>query len=219
MSVKKILAAAVSVVVIGLSGVNAQEESNGGSGISSDLGVDIFSSYVWRGTKFGTGAAFQPWVEFEVGGLTFGSWGSVSTGGVEDKEMDLYISYSFDFGLTLGFTDYYFGGDWFDFESTHFFEPSAEIEIGDFSILGAYMFGDDTEDIYVELGYSFSQFSVALGAGNGAYTDDGDFSICNITLSKEKEIKITESFSLPIMGAVTLNPSTERFYVYVGISF
>lgn len=218
MNVKKLLAVAVSVVVMGMSSAVAQEES-AESGVSVDVGMDIFSSYVWRGTKFGTGAAFQPWLEFEVGGLTFGSWGSVNTGMVEDKEMDLYLSYSFDFGLTIGFTDYYFGGNWFDFETTHFFEPSLEFEAGDFTILGAYMFGDDTEDIYVELGYDFDLFSVALGAGNGAYTSSGDFGICNFTISKEKEIKISESFSLPIMGAITLNPYNERFYVYVGISF
>ena len=27
-----------------------------------DAGLDIYSSYVWRGIKFGEGAAFQPWV-------------------------------------------------------------------------------------------------------------------------------------------------------------
>ena len=219
MNLKKLCAVAAGVITIGITSMNAQEtESTAEAKITSDAGMDLYSSYVWRGTKFGTGAALQPWVEFASGGLSFGSWGSVNTGADEAMEMDLYIGYSFDFGLSLTFTDYYFGGNWMDFETVHCLEPSIGFETGSFSVLGAYMFGDETEDVYVELGYSFDLFDVALGAGNGAYTTSGDFGICNFTVSKEKEIKISDSFSLPLSGAVTLNPYNEAFYVYVGIS-
>ncbi len=215
----KLIGTAIACIAMSMTTVSAQETEVKESAVTSDVGMDVYSSYVWRGAKFGTGAAFQPWMELSAGGLTFGSWGSVNSGGTEALEMDLYLGYSFDFGLSLTVTDYYFGGNWMDFETMHFIEPSLSYEAGAFSFTGAYMLGDDTEDVYVELAYSLDVFDLAIGAGNGAYTTSGDFGICNITLSKSKELKISDSFSLPIVGAMTLNPYNEAFYVYAGISF
>ena len=100
------------ILSIGLSSINAQEEE---SGSSFDLGADLVSNYIWRGTKFGTGPAVQPFVEFSAGGLTVGSWGSFGITDNEAAEADLYLSYGFDFGLSLGLTDYYYpGSDYFD---------------------------------------------------------------------------------------------------------
>jgi hypothetical protein len=222
--------------------VSAQEEEST-SLVSIDAGADIYTSYVWRGAKFGTGPAFQPWVESTVGGLAIGAWGSVNSGIDEAFEMDLYISYSFDFGLSLAVTDYYFGhvdGDsigvdddgfttyeqlgFLSYEEAHFIEPAVSYEIGDLSLMAAYMFVPESElidegDMYFEAGYAIGDLSIAVGAGDGAYTDDGDFNVCNITLGTSKEIKITDSFSLPLSGAVTLNPTTEGFFIYAGVSF
>jgi len=41
----------------------------------------------------------------------------------------------------------------------------------------------------------------------------------NIGIGTSREIKFTDSFSLPISGSVILNPSSEQLYVVVGISF
>ena len=63
---------------------------------AQDLGADLVSSYVWRGTQFGSGAHIQPWVSLSTGNLEFGAWGSFPTtaaGG--GNELDLYASYSF----------------------------------------------------------------------------------------------------------------------------
>jgi hypothetical protein len=73
-------------------------------------------------------------------------------------------------------------------------------------------------DLYLEAGYSFSSVDLTLGAGNGQYTVDGDFSICNIGVGTSKELKLTESYSLPVSGAVILNPSTGGFFITVGIA-
>ena len=43
---------------------------------SQDFGADVASSYVWRGTEYGTGLAVQPWMELGAGSLTGGVWGS-----------------------------------------------------------------------------------------------------------------------------------------------
>lgn len=224
---KKIYAIAMgAILTFAISGVSAQEWNTG---------VDLYSSYIWRGSKFGTGAAIQPTIEFSKGGFAIGAWGSVSTGGwdgafetddngtttfvgSEAFEADLYASYSFGFGLTLAVTDYYFGGDYFG-KGSHFFEPSIGFEAGNFSLLGAYMLGDGVKDAYAEASYSFGSASLFVGAGNGQYTKDGKFMLCNVGIGTTKEIKVSDSFSIPVSGSVTLNPSTQGFFLAVGLSF
>ncbi len=243
---KKILmiTASVLLLITFIPNVNAQEEES--SPWSASL--DIYSSYIWRGLKFGSGPAFQPSVEFSTGGLSIGAWGSVNSGGLMDVidaispeafEADLYAGYSFALGenASLGFTvtDYYFGGDWLD-GASHYFEPLVNIGVGGLSLTGAYMFmpdgsvsanGDENKgDMYLEASYGFKNLSIGLGAGEGQYTmhedDNGDaiddFGICNINVGTSKEIKITDSFTLPVSGSVILNPSTGGFFIAVGIS-
>ena len=227
---KKILMITASVLLIisFIPNVNAQDEEEESPW---SAGLDIYSSYIWRGAKFGSGPAFQPSVSFSTGGFEIGGWGSVSASTDEAFEMDLYASYSIG-GFSIGLTDYYFGGDWTQYKTMHYLEPSLSFGIGDFSIAGYYMFlpgtdaGDGMEetsfgsegDIYFEAGYSFKHVDLTLGAGDGQYTSDGEFNICNIGVGTSKEIPITESFSLPVSGAVILNPSTGGFFITVGIS-
>jgi|SRR6056300_57321 ammonia channel protein AmtB len=63
---------------------------------SQDFGADLVSSYVWRGTQFGSGAHIQPYMELGSGNFTAGVWGSFPTsakGG--GNELDLYLGYDF----------------------------------------------------------------------------------------------------------------------------
>lgn len=214
--------------------VNAQDEESPWS-----AGLDIYSSYIWRGAKFGSGPAFQPSVSFATGGFEIGAWGSISASTDEALEMDLYAGYSFALGengsLGITVTDYYFGGDWLE-GSNHFIEPLVSVGLGGLSLTGAYMFmpegsvtasGDENSgDLYVEASYGFKNFSIGLGAGEGQYTmhedENGeakdDFGICNINIGTSKEINITETFTLPVSGSVILNPATGGFFITVGIS-
>ncbi|KJF44614.1 TorF family putative porin [Draconibacterium sediminis] len=219
---KKTLLITVSMLlllVVSTTNVKAQEWSTG---------LDIYSSYLWRGAKFGTGAAFQPGVEFSAGGFAIGAWGSYSTGSEEAAEADLYMGYGFDLGenasLSFTLTDYYFpGSDWTEGES-HYFEPMVSLGVGAFTFTAAYMegLGDDeintTSDLYLEAAVSAGPVDITLGGGDGQYTDNGDFNICNIMVGTSKEVQITESFTLPVSGAVMLNPSTGGFHIAVGIS-
>ena len=45
---------------------------------AQDLGADLVSSYVWRGTQFGSGPHIQPWVSLSKGDLELGAWGKFS---------------------------------------------------------------------------------------------------------------------------------------------
>jgi hypothetical protein len=74
-------------------------------------------------------------------------------------------------------------------------------------------------DMYFQAGYAFKYFNIFVGAGNGWHTSDGDFNLCNLGIGTTKEIKITDSFSIPVIGQVILNPEKEQLYVVVGFSF
>jgi len=208
-----IVLAGLVLLITGMPRANAQEWSTG---------LDIYSSYVWRGTKFGSGPAFQPYVEFSAGGFALGAWGSYNASTDEAAEADLYASYGFDLGenasLGLTVTDYYFPGSaWFE-GTSHYIEPMVTLGVGSLSLTGAYMMNDGEGDLYLEAGLSAGPVDLTLGGGDGAYTVDGDFNICNIGISTSKDIKVTDSFTLPVSGAAILNPSSEQFHIVVGIS-
>lgn len=219
------------IILISSVGINAQEEKKESP---FSVGADFVSRYVWRGTDFGNAPAIQPTIEFDKGNFAIGAWGSHSlssnTGGLE---ADLYAGYSFNFGLSLGLTDYYFPGEaltvdslgiitpsrsgsYFDYADAHTFEVNLGYEIKDFSISANYMTSDN---IYFELGYSIAGIDIFLGAGNESYTSNGDFGICNVGFSTSKEIPLTDKFALPVTGSIILNPDTEQVHFVVGLSF
>jgi hypothetical protein len=203
--------------------------------ISSELkaqeistGVDLYSTYVWRGVAY-SGPSIQPYVEFGAGGFTLGAWGSQGIDGIVSsddystgfQEMDLYASYSFDFGLSIGVTDYYYPGTLYFEDESHAYELNLGLEAGNLSLSGNYIFaggGSVGDDVYAELGYSIGSASLFIGGGDGWHSTDTEFAIVNIGVATTKEIKITDSFSLPLSGAVILNPDTEQFYILAGIS-
>lgn len=183
---------AVALSFIGAVCLNAQDSDS--SSVSVDAGLDVYSSYVFRGVKFGTGPAFQPWVELGAGNFAVGAWGSASAGDDEATEMDLYLSYSFDFGLSLGVTDYYYPvnpgydddgvfstGEFFNYNfgdsvAAHALEINLGYEIGNLSLSANYIplasAVTDGGDMYFEAAYAFGNTSVFLGAGNGWHTYD-----------------------------------------------
>lgn len=191
------------------------------------VGTDVYSQYVWRGVKYGSGPAVQPWVDYSNSGFSIGAWGSV-TYSSDFQEMDLYASYTTDIGLTIGVYDYYYPGtDWFDLSDTagaHGIEINLGYEIEGLSLSANYMVneapgaGTVGDDKYFEIGYSFPTFSIFAGAGDGWHSSDTEMAIVNVGISTSKEIKISDEFTIPVSGAVILNPDTEQFFVVVGFS-
>ena len=76
----------------------------------------------------------------------------------------------------------------------------------------------NAEDTYLEAGYAAGPVSLFVGAGNGQYTKDANFNLCNVGIKSGTAIKINDKFSIPITGALILNPSTEQFNIVVGIT-
>ena len=187
-----------------------------------NAGADLVSSYLWRGTRFGNGAAFQPVLEYSRGGFTLGAWGSYGFADGEFSEADLYTAYAFDFGLSLGLTKYYFPGSSFFQGNAHAWEINGGFAKGPFSLSANYMLnegaGSAGGDIYLEVGLTTGPVSWFAGAGDGWHTPDGKFSFCNIGVTGSKEIKITDTYSLPVFSTLVLNPKTEQFHLVFGIS-
>ena len=199
------------------------------------VGADLVSRYVFRGVDFGDAPAIQPTIEYAAGNFAIGAWGSYSlsangsTGFASMIEADLYASYSFDFGLSLGLTDYYYpGSKWGEFGdeiSSHALELNLGFETSGLSLAANYMLnnsvnGAGAEDgtLYFEAGYGFKNVDVFVGAGDGWHSDDTEFAVVNVGLGTSKEIKFSETFSLPVFGQVILNPNTEQLHLVVGIS-
>ena len=192
---------------------------------SQDFGADFVSSYVWRGTQFGTGPNVQPWMELGTGNLTGGIWGSFAldaTRNASDNELDLWVSY--DFGpLALTVTNYsfpnadgtYSAGGVFDGD----IEVSGSTSLGPVDLTVGYF--TDLEALYIEAGFPIGPVGVAVGYGSdgaGAFYAGGDSGLVNVSFSGEKDIKITEDYSLPVFGSFIYNPDAEAAFLVFGFS-
>jgi hypothetical protein len=220
----KILGMFVLVATMSLSSIKAQ-------GIELTAGLDVYSKYFWRGLSFGNGPQFQPSVSLKKGGFTLGYWGSYDMNGMGYTESDLYASYATSFGLTATVTDYSTGTNYFNTSpdslgKDHAFELTAAYTIKSLTITGAYVFNEASlpgtvgEDTYIELAYAFlGTSSIAVGAGNGWYTKDTEFDVCNIMVKTVKSLKFSETYSLPVTGIIMLNPNTETLSVGAGLTF
>ena len=201
---------------------------------AQDFGADVVSSYVWRGTQFGTGPAVQPWFTLPeiTSGLELGGWGSfpLSDDGGEHAsgqtyELDLYASYDFGpFALTI--TNYTFP------TSTGAYDPASyELFDGDMEVTASASLGaigltvgyfTDLEALYVEAGTTVAGMDLAIGYGSdgdGAFYAGGDSGLVNVSLGGSKDIKITDDYSLPLFGSFIYNPDAEAAFMVVGMSF
>jgi hypothetical protein len=193
---------------------------------SQDFGADLVSSYIWRGTQFGSGAHIQPYMDLGSGNLTGGVWGSFPTsakGG--GNELDLWVSY--DFGpLALTVTNYTFpseGGVYADGEGLFngdYTELAASTSIMGVDLSAGYF--TEAEALYVELGFSTGAVDIALGYGDdqadGFYAGGGS-GLVNMSFSGSKDIQISDNYALPVFGSFILNPEAETAFLVFGISF
>jgi hypothetical protein len=200
----------------------AQEESKN----PFSAGADFYSTYVFRGTKYGTGPHIQPIIKFTTGPFTAGGWGSFDFNGYQ--ETDLYFSFNLPAGFTAGMNDYYYPDlDYFDFSSysgSHAYEINAGFTKAGLALSANYILneaggiGSSGGDMYFQGTYYFKYFSLFLGAGNGWHTSDTKFNICNAGFGTSVKIKITESFQIPVVGQVIFNPEREKMYLVVGFT-
>lgn len=210
---------------------NAQDE------VEATVGADVVSDYIWRGQDLGN-AAIQPALGVSYKGVSLSAWGSVGIANASDtKEFDLTLGYTTG-GFNVGITDYWFNtaDKYFYYKNdatAHVFEANVGYDFGVASLQvytnfagadGVNGSGKRAYSTYVEAVAPFTlgglDWTASLGfvpMKTSFYGADG-FAVTNISLKAAKEIKITDSFSLPVFAGVTANPCAEKAYFTFGIS-
>ena len=85
--------------------------------------------------------------------------------------------------------------------------------------------GKNRYSTYIELAYQFHVKAVKLDIATGftpwesQYQKDNHFNMVNLSLKGSYDIKITDSFSLPVFAQAVFNPNTENVYFVAGLSF
>ena len=224
---RMLIAAIVALGLLPFVSVFSQEGSESGFSVGSDF----YSSYIWRGSKFGSGPAVQPSMKYSKNWLTIGAWGSFDFS--DYQEADLFFSVALPAGISLGLTDYYFPGleytDYSEDSGSHAFELNAGFSAGNFNLSANYIInkaggaGSSGGDKYFQAGYSFKYFNIFAGAGDGWHTynsetGESNFAVCNLGIGTSKTIKVTESFNIPVAGQIIFNPDKNQMFLVVGFT-
>lgn len=216
------------------------------SGGSLSLGADFQSRYIWRGLNLGGDASsIQPSIKYAIGKFTLGSWGAFSTSAmapVSAQEIDTYVTYAPTESLSFVLTDYHNPSSETNFlqYNYHILELGATVKKGAFGLSAYVNIAGNADKIddeqaytsYAELSYSKKVGDVDFGAhagavifdraetstpGAGLYGTDG-YGFINLGITAAKQVKITDSFSLPVNAALTVNPESDKVYLTVGFS-
>lgn len=200
------------------------------SAVEAGIGVDLVSSYLWRGSQLDK-ASLQPDAYVSWKGLTLDVWGSAGlVGGFDAREIDLSLSYTIK-GFTIGVTDYYCPAS----ESDLFFTGgphTVEVGIG-YDILGyvalnwyTNVVNDEHYSSYFEISAPFSigevDFSAAVGVSpyHSDFYGTKSFNVINCSLSAGHEFKVGKC-TFPISATLMANPAAKAafFCFSAGIAF
>ncbi|MDR1373022.1 MAG: hypothetical protein LBJ17_07925 [Dysgonamonadaceae bacterium] len=242
---KKIFVVIAVLLVAFTATVNAQESKS----IEFSAGADLVSKYVWRGANGGQGAAFQPALSVSCHGFSLTAWGSTGITDPASYEFDLSLGYSvagISLALTDYYWDGHGSSyGWYD-DSHHlelsvactlpsvpltfsvatmlgFFDPKLEKEDGEYIIDPS----KNNYSTYINAGYDFTAGDVALTASIGVTpfgsslwgSGEKKFEFADVSLKGSKELKITDSFSMPVFVQAILTPATEAAHLVFGLSF
>lgn len=205
--------------------------------VEASVGVDLVSGYIWRGQDLG-GVSLQPSASISYKGFSLEAWGSVGIESKDEKELDLTLGYE-NGGFSLSVTDYWFnsGPGYFHYgarNTAHTFEAQIGYDFGPVAVNwytnfagtdGVNKDGDRAYSSYLSLAAPFNlgglEWTAEIGATPWAtdYYDANGFAVCDVSLGVSKDIKITDSFSLPLFAKATWNPRSEGAYFVVGLSF
>lgn len=205
-------------------------------------GVDFYNRYVWRGLLFTDAPSIQPYLTISKGGFAATLWGSYATS-KNYAEVDLFLSYTTG-NFTIGLSDYYTEdetdlglNDYTVFdkgETAHLIETYVSYTLSSDKLpltITASTFvhgadldanGDQNFSSYFELMYPFSAGEYDLSLTMGGSVDEGYYGdkagIVNLSLGASKNIKITESFSIPLNTSFIVNPLAKDLFIVVGVS-
>ena len=209
--------------------------------VETTVAADVVSKYIWRGQDLGS-AAVQPTLGIGYKGLSLSAWGSYGIADPADtKELDLTLAYETG-GLSIGITDYWFTegldpqGRYFRYDAhgtNHLFEATVGYDFGVASINwytnfagndGVNTDGDRAYSSYVEASVPFRLGGADWTATAGAvpfatdFYGTSGFAVTNIALQATKDIKVTNTFSLPVFAQVAANPCSQKAYLVFGFT-
>jgi len=212
-----------------------------GTGVGLTIAADFVNEYIWRGQKCGD-VSVQPTLGVGYKGLSLTAWGSCGLSNKDDvKEMDLTLAYTIG-GLNIGITDYWFSegldpdARYFKYDAhgtNHLFEANIGYDFGPVALQWYTNFaGNDglnksdkrAYSSYFEANVPFHLVTVDWTATVGAvpyatttYGTNG-FAVTNLSLRATKDIRVTDSFSIPIFGQLTANPCSQKAYLVLGFT-
>lgn len=227
----------MAIAVLMSTAATAQESES----VETTVAADVVNQYIWRGLDAGN-VSLQPTLGVAWKGLSLTAWGSVGlTESSDTKEFDLTLGYTTG-GLNVGITDYWFSvgqdpdGRYFKYDA-HGTNHVFEANIGyDFGVVSAQWYtnfagndgvnkdGKRAYSSYFEVTAPFRlatcEWTATLGAVPYATTSYGTtgFAVTNIGLKATKDIRITDSFSVPIFAGVTGNPCAQKAYLVFGFT-
>ena len=209
--------------------------------IETTICGDFVSSYIWRGQDLGS-VAVQPTFGVGYKGLSLTAWGSYGLTNPDDtKEFDLILAYTSG-GFNIGITDYWFSvgldpdARYFKYDAhgtNHVFEANIGYDFGFASLQWYTNFagndgynkdGKRAYSSYLEANVPFKLATVDWTATAGvvpfsttSYGTTG-FAVTNLALKATKDIKVTDSFSIPIFAQVVGNPCSQKAYLVLGFT-
>ena len=209
--------------------------------LETSIGTDLVSQYVWRGQDLG-GVSVQPTLGIDYKGLSLSAWGSAGLSNPADtREFDLTLAYTIG-GFNIGVTDYWFNAGldplnrYFAYAAdctNHVFEANIGYDFGFASLQWYTNFaGNDgltpaekrAYSSYVEVSVPFVLGGVDWTAAAGAVPFATDFygvegfGVVNVALTASKDIRITDSFSIPVFAQVAANPYSRNAFFVFGIT-
>lgn len=232
----------IAAVLLGMSvpfNMMAQEK------LEVSIGADLVSGYIWRGQDLGN-VSIQPSLDLAYKGFSLNAWGSVGFEKKDPKEIDLTLGYSTG-GFSISITDYWFDSSEYNYfhygahSTSHVFEAQVGYDFGPLAVNWYTNFagadginedGDRAYSSYFTINAPFKLGGIDWDAEIGAVPWETNFynatnsqwgstgfAITDISLKASKDIKITDSFALPIFTKLTANPCTEDIYFTFGLAF
>jgi hypothetical protein len=209
--------------------------------IETTISADVVNQYIWRGQDLGN-VSIQPTLGIDYKNFSISAWGSVGLSDPTDtKEFDLTASYSAG-GFNIGITDYWFNAGldpknrYFKYDAhgtNHVFEGNVGYDFGCAAIQwytniagndGVNGDGKRAYSSYLELSAPFKMATVDWSAAVGvvpfatSFYDTTGFAVTNISVKATKDIKVTDTFSIPVFGQIAANPCSQKAYLVLGFT-
>lgn len=200
------------------------------------LALSLKSSYISRGSYCG-GVGIYPELGVSYRGLSLSAWAFVGFDNKDTKELNLMLDYRTG-RFSAGLTDFWYlpyekseqiGFFHFNPRHTqHQIEGHIGYDLGFVRARWRTMFagfdhldsGRRAYSTYVTLRAPFRlgglewEGTLGLTPWKGCYSDH--FDVVHLTLQATKKIQITQTFSLPVFAALTLNTNKQRVYFVAG---